>query len=175
MTTKFSVAKKLIPNRFSDITAMVALYRPGPMDLIDDFIEGKLNPASIKYPHPDLKPVLSETYGIAVYQEQALQIANVMAGYTLGEADILRRAIGKKKKAMMVKEKDKFIKGARTKGYTSQVAEKVWSYIEKFAGYGFNKFTVINAPIINILSRVIQILDINKNADSLVFKLGGGG
>ncbi|HKZ35562.1 MAG TPA: DNA polymerase III subunit alpha, partial [Patescibacteria group bacterium] len=133
------VAKKLKPSRFSDITAMVALYRPGPMDLIDDFIEGKLNPASIKYPHPDLKPVLAETYGIAVYQEQALQIANVMAGYTLGEADILRRAIGKKKRAMMVKEKDKFIKGARTKGYTSQVAEKVWSYIEKFAGYGFNK------------------------------------
>jgi DNA polymerase-3 subunit alpha len=133
------VAKKLAPSRFSDITAMVALYRPGPMDLIDDFIAGKKSPSLVKYPHPDLKEVLAETYGIAVYQEQALQIANVMAGYTLGEADILRRAIGKKKKSIMVKEKDKFIKGAREKGYTKEIADKVWSYIEKFAGYGFNK------------------------------------
>src|SRR3990167_3578786 len=79
-----SVARKLKPSRFSDITAMVSLYRPGPMALIDTFIAGKKNPAKIEYPHPDLKPVLEETYGIAVYQEQALQIANVMAGYTLG-------------------------------------------------------------------------------------------
>src|SRR3990167_2530001 len=95
-----SVARKLKPSRFSDITAMVSLYRPGPMALIDTFIAGKKNPAKIEYPHPDLKPVLEETYGIAVYQEQARQIANVMAGYTLGEADILRRAIGKKKRAI---------------------------------------------------------------------------
>ena len=97
------VARKLKPSRFSDITAMVALYRPGPMELIDDFIAGKLNPSRVRYPHPDLKEVLEETYGIAVYQEQALQIANIMAGYSLGEADILRRAIGKKKRALMVK------------------------------------------------------------------------
>jgi len=134
-----SVAKKLKPSRFSDITAMVALYRPGPMDLIDDFIAGKKNPASIKYPHPDLKPVLEETYGIAVYQEQALQIANVMAGYSLAEADLLRRAIGKKKHALMAKEKFKFIQQSRAKGYTKEIAERVWGYIEKFVGYGFNK------------------------------------
>ncbi|MFH0943489.1 MAG: DNA polymerase III subunit alpha [Candidatus Beckwithbacteria bacterium] len=134
-----SVAKKLLPNRFSDITAMVALYRPGPMDLIDDFISGKKNPSSIKYPHEDLKPVLAETYGIAVYQEQALQIANVMAGYTLGEADILRRAIGKKKRVLMTKERTKFIQQSREKGYNREVAERVWGYIEKFVGYGFNK------------------------------------
>ncbi|MCX6816387.1 MAG: OB-fold nucleic acid binding domain-containing protein, partial [Candidatus Beckwithbacteria bacterium] len=85
------------------------------------------------------KPVLSETYGIAVYQEQALQIANVMAGYSLGEADILRRAIGKKKKSLMFKEKIKFIKQSRAKGYTKEIADRVWGYIEKFAGYGFNK------------------------------------
>jgi len=133
------VARKLKPSRFSDITAMVALYRPGPMELIDDFIAGKNNPKKIKYPHPDLKPVLEETYGIAVYQEQALRIANVMAGYSLGEADILRRAIGKKKRSIMVKEKEKFIKQAQQKGYTQDIAQKVWSYIDKFAGYGFNK------------------------------------
>ena len=134
-----SVARKLKPSRFSDITAMVSLYRPGPMALIDTFIAGKKNPAKIEYPHPDLKPVLEETYGIAVYQEQALQIANVMAGYTLGEADILRRAIGKKKRSIMAKEKSKFIKGAQKKGYSSKIAEKIWGYIDKFAGYGFNK------------------------------------
>jgi len=133
------VARKLKPSRFSDITAMVALYRPGPMELIDDFISGKNNPSKVKYPHPDLKPVLEETYGIAVYQEQALQIANVMAGYSLGEADILRRAIGKKKRSIMVKEKEKFINQAKQKGYTQDIAQKVWSYIDKFAGYGFNK------------------------------------
>jgi len=133
------VAKKLQPSRFSDITAMVALYRPGPMDLIDDFIAGKKNPKKIQYPHIDLKPILEETYGIAVYQEQALQITNIMAGYSLGEADILRRAIGKKKRSLMVKEKTKFVSQAKQKGYTKEIAEKIWGYIDKFAGYGFNK------------------------------------
>lgn len=133
------VARSLKPNRFSDITAMVALYRPGPMELINDFIEGKNTPSSIKYPHPDLKPILEETYGIPVYQEQVLQIANVMAGYSLGEADILRRAIGKKKRSILEKEKKKFIAGAKKKGYTSAIADKIWGFIDKFAGYGFNK------------------------------------
>jgi len=133
------VARSLKPSRFSDITAMVALYRPGPMDLINDFIEGKKRPHKVKYIHKDLTPILEETYGIPVYQEQVLQIANVMAGYSLGEADILRRAIGKKKKSILDKEKKRFLKGAKDKGYSKQVAEKVWGFIEKFAGYGFNK------------------------------------
>lgn len=133
------VARKLEPTKFSDLTAMVALYRPGPMELIDTFIEGKKNPDAIIYPHPDLKPVLQETYGIPVYQEQVLQIANVMAGYSLGEADILRRAIGKKKKYILDKEKKKFISGSKVKGYTSKIAEMIWGFIDKFAGYGFNK------------------------------------
>jgi DNA polymerase-3 subunit alpha len=133
------VAKNLKPNKFSDITAMVALYRPGPMELIPDFIKGKAKPQSVVYPHKDLKPILKETYGIAVYQEQCLQIANVMAGYSLGEADILRRAIGKKKRSIMIKEKKKFIRQAKAKGYSAAIAERVWGYIEKFAGYGFNK------------------------------------
>ena len=133
------VARTLKPSAFTDITAMVALYRPGPMDLIQDFIEGKHHPSKVIYPHKDLEPVLKETYGILVYQEQALQIANVLAGYSLGEADILRRAIGKKKKEIMDEQKTEFVNRTIKHGYTKEIAEKVWSYIEKFAGYGFNK------------------------------------
>lgn len=133
------VARALKPSTFSDITAMVALYRPGPMDLINDFIEGKHHPSSVKYPHEDLKQVLQETYGIMVYQEQALQVAHVMAGYSLGEADILRRAIGKKKIEIMNEQHKEFINRSMKLGYAKDVADKVWSYIEKFADYGFNK------------------------------------
>ncbi len=133
------LAKNLKPSRFSDIAAMVALYRPGPMELIPEFIKGKLNPQSVKYPHEDLKPILEETYGIAVYQEQCLQIAIKMAGYSMAEADTLRRAIGKKKKSIMDKEKKKFINGTKKKGYELKTAQKVWHFIERFAGYGFNK------------------------------------
>ncbi|KKT97496.1 MAG: polymerase III, alpha subunit protein [Microgenomates group bacterium GW2011_GWB1_45_17] len=133
------VARTLKPSAFSDITAMVALYRPGPMDLINDFIEGKHHPSSIVYPHKDLEHVLKETYGIMVYQEQALEVAHVMAGYSLGEADILRRAIGKKKKEIMDQQRNEFVRRSVKQGYTKEIAEKVWSYIEKFAGYGFNK------------------------------------
>lgn len=133
------LSKQMKPNLFSDITALVALYRPGPMALIPEFVKGKLEPESVKYLHPDLKPILNETYGIAVYQEQVLAIANLMAGYTLGEADILRRAMGKKSISTMKKEKKKFVAQAVKKGYSETLAEKVWSFIEKFAGYGFNK------------------------------------
>ncbi|MBU0618768.1 DNA polymerase III subunit alpha [Patescibacteria group bacterium] len=133
------LARNLKPSVFSDITAMVALYRPGPMVLIEDFIRGKKNPDLVVYPHLKLRPVLEETYGIALYQEQCLQIANVMADYSLGEADILRKAIGKKKLSIMNKEKKRFTSQAQAKGYSKKVAEKVWGYIERFAGYGFNK------------------------------------
>ena len=133
------LAKKLEPNKFSDISAMVALYRPGPMQWINDFVAGKQNPNKIRYPHPDLKSVLAETYGIAVYQEQCMQIANQLAGYSMVEADALRYAIGKKKKKAMQKERIKFIAGCQKNGYSKEVAEKIWSLIEKFAAYGFNK------------------------------------
>jgi DNA polymerase III subunit alpha len=133
------VARSLQPSQFSDITAMVALYRPGPMDLIPQFIEGKHKPETIVYPHDDLKPILQETYGIMVYQEQILQIANEMAGYSLGEADILRRAIGKKKKKLLDENKKRFIKQSKDNGYTEEVSSKVWGFIEAFANYGFNK------------------------------------
>lgn len=133
------LARGLKPSVFSDLTAMVALYRPGPMALIDDFIAGKQDPSSIKYPHPDLEPVLKDTYGILLYQEQCMQAASVMAGFSLGQADELRRAIGKKKIEIMVKEKEKFGKGAKAKGYDQKTIDTVWGFIEKFAGYGFNK------------------------------------
>ncbi len=133
------LARQIKPNRFSDLGVMIALYRPGPMQFIPDFIAGKANEDKINYLHPDLKPILAETYGIAVYQEQCLQIANVIAGYSLGEADMLRRAIGKKKKEIMEKEKTKFVEGAVKNGYRREMAEEIFGLIEKFAGYGFNK------------------------------------
>ena len=133
------VAKTLKPSKFSDITAMVALYRPGPMDLIPQFIEGKHNPDKIEYPHESLKPFLEETYGIMVYQEQILEIVHFMAKYTMGEADMLRRAIGKKKKKILDKNKSRFIKESINNGYKKEVAEKIWGFIEAFANYGFNK------------------------------------
>lgn len=133
------LARDLKPTKFTDISAMVALFRPGPMEWIPSFIESKENPKKIKYPHPALKEILAETYGIAVYQEQCMQIANQMAGYTMVEADKLRMAIGKKKHEAMKKEKIKFINGCIKNGYSSSVAEKIFSLIEKFVGYGFNK------------------------------------
>lgn len=133
------LAKDLKPTKLTDLSAMVALFRPGPMAWIDDFLASKNDVKHIKYLHPDLKPILDETYGIAVYQEQCMQIANTMAGYTLAEADNFRKAIGKKKPELMKKEKEKFIKGCVAKGYTKKTAEDVFALIEKFVGYGFNK------------------------------------
>jgi DNA polymerase-3 subunit alpha len=133
------LAKDLKADKIEDISAMVALYRPGPMDLIPTFLEGKKHPTKIKYLHPDLKKVLGETYGILVYQEQVMDIAHMLAGYTKSQADILRMAVGKKKKYLMKKEHEKFLEGMSKNGYTKTVAEKLFGFIEKFAGYGFNK------------------------------------
>ncbi len=127
------------PAKISDLAAIGALYRPGPMDLIPAFIEGKKNPEKIVYLHPDLVPIFQETYGVLVYQEQVLEIANRLAGYSLGEADILRRAMGKKKKEIMEKEKKKFVEGCVKKKYSAKVAKDIYAFIEKFAAYGFNK------------------------------------
>jgi len=133
------LAKELKPNKMSDISAMVALYRPGPMDLIPLFLKGKKNPSQVRYLHKDLKPILAETYGVLVYQEQVMEIAHQLAGYTMSEADSLRMAMGKKKKKLMKKEKEKFIKGCLRNGYSKKLAESIWAFMEKFASYGFNK------------------------------------
>jgi DNA polymerase-3 subunit alpha len=131
--------KLLKPNVLEDIIAMVALYRPGPMDWIPDFISRKHGEKQITYLHPNLKPILEKTYGVAVYQEQVMQIARALAGFTLGEADVLRKAMGKKIFDLIQEQKIKFIEGCVTQGIDRKIGEKVFSYIEPFAGYGFNR------------------------------------
>ena len=131
--------KDLKPSNVSDIAAMIALYRPGPMEHIDRFIRSKYGKEKIKYPHEALKEILSETYGIIVYQDQVLKIAQAFGGYTLGEADILRKAMGKKIKEVMQAQKDTFIKGSLKKGFDNDIANEIFELIEPFAGYAFNK------------------------------------
>ncbi|MFL2652876.1 MAG: DNA polymerase III subunit alpha [Dehalococcoidia bacterium] len=131
--------KDLKPSSISDIAAMIALYRPGPMEHIDRFIRSKYGKEKIKYPHDALKDILSETYGIIVYQDQVLKIAQAFGGYTLGEADILRKAMGKKIKEVMQAEKDRFISGSLEKGFDEKTSNEVFELIEPFAGYAFNK------------------------------------
>jgi DNA polymerase III subunit alpha len=122
------------------ITALVSLYRPGPMDLIPDFIERRHGRVQIEYPHPLLEPISKETYGVLIYQEQVMQAAQVLAGYTLGAADLLRRAMGKKKAEEMAQQRGLFVKGAKAKNNIPESkANEVFDLLEKFAGYGFNK------------------------------------
>ena len=132
--------RRLQPDSFEDIIALVALFRPGPLQsgMVDDFIARK-HGAEIKYPHPELIPILKPTYGIILYQEQVMQIAQVLAGYTLGGADMLRRAMGKKKPEEMAKQRSIFQEGARARGVDADVAAYIFDLMEKFAGYGFNK------------------------------------
>ncbi len=129
----------LKPDRFEDIIAIIALYRPGPMDLIPDFIKRKQGKVPITYEAPELEPILKDTYGVIVYQEQVMAIANKVAGFSLGQADILRRAMGKKKPEEMEKLRVKFLEGATQKNIPEKKAEKLYELIQKFAGYGFNK------------------------------------
>jgi DNA polymerase III subunit alpha len=129
----------LKPERLEDIIAIVSLYRPGPMDLIPDFIERRHGRAKIKYEHPAMEKFTRETYGIMVYQEQIMQIASEMAGFSMGEADTLRRAMGKKDRDLMATQKEKFIGGCAERDIPAAKAERVWELMEKFAGYGFNK------------------------------------
>ena len=131
--------KELRPTKFTDIAAMVALYRPGPMEHIPTFIRAKHGLESVHYPHPDLLPILEDTYGVIVYQDQVLFIVQRFAGYSLGRADIIRKAMGKKDAAVMKKERQNFIDGSKTKGYSENEAGAIFSLIEPFAGYAFNK------------------------------------
>ncbi len=131
--------KELKPTLFEDIIAMNALYRPGPMSEIPRFIEGKNNRSSVKYPHESLKPILKETYGVMVYQEQITKLLQLVAGYTPGEADLVRKAIGKKKRDIMNAEEPKFIEGCKKQGLTEKEAKGLWAQIQPFADYSFNK------------------------------------
>ena len=133
------VLKKLKPTNLEDIAAVNALYRPGPMEQIDTFIKRKHGQEVVKYPHPILESILQSTYGVMVYQEQVMQVTSQMAGFTLGQADILRRAIGKKDGKVIETEKAHFIEGAIEKGIDVASASEVYHYIERFANYGFNR------------------------------------
>lgn len=136
-----SILKRLQPNSFGDIVALLSLYRPGPLGsgMVDDFIDRKHGKKAIEYPHPSLEEVLKETYGVILYQEQVMKIANIMADYSLGEADLLRRAMGKKNVEIMHENRSKFIERSIKKGYSREKAEEIFDLIDKFAGYGFNK------------------------------------
>jgi DNA polymerase-3 subunit alpha len=131
--------RELKPNEFEDIIAMVALYRPGPMEWIPEYISGKHQTKKIVYLHPKLEPILEKTYGVAIYQEQVMQISRELAGFSKGEADTLRKAMGKKIPTLLAEQKEKFISGCVKNGVDKELAEKVFSFIEPFAGYGFNR------------------------------------
>jgi DNA polymerase-3 subunit alpha len=133
--------KKLRPDCFEDIIAAGALYRPGPLEggMVDDFINRKHGRTKVTYTHPALEPILKDTYGVIVYQEQVMQISSALAGYSLGQADLLRRAMGKKKKEVMEKEKARFLDGAKKNRVDTKVADDIFELMAKFAGYGFNK------------------------------------
>ncbi|WP_262314559.1 DNA polymerase III subunit alpha [Lacticaseibacillus parakribbianus] len=134
-----AVLRRMRPSRFEDVIATNALYRPGPMEQIDTYIARKNGQQPITYPAAALAPILAPTYGVLVYQEQVMQVASVMGGLSLGEADLLRRAMSKKKQAVIEAERVKFMAGARQKGYEEMVAQTVYAYIERFAQYGFNR------------------------------------
>ncbi len=131
--------RELKPTVFEDIIAMVALYRPGPMEWIPDYIAGKHQKKKVSYLHPKLAPILEKTYGVAIYQEQVMQIARDLAGFSMGQADVLRKAMGKKIASLLAEQKEKFIEGCVKNGVYKELAEKVFSFIEPFAGYGFNR------------------------------------
>ncbi len=142
------VLRRLKPTEFEDIVAVNALYRPGPMENIPLFISGKHKDRSIDYLHPDLEPILKSTYGVIVYQEQIMQIASKLAGFSLGEADLLRRAVSKKKREVLESEREHFVSGCLAKGYPKETAVKVYEYIVRFADYGFNRSHAVAYSVI---------------------------
>ncbi|MCY4654299.1 MAG: DNA polymerase III subunit alpha [Dehalococcoidia bacterium] len=141
--------KELKPSALADVAAMIALYRPGPMEHISTFIDAKHGRVPVSYLHPALEEILEETYGVIVYQDQVLHIARTFAGYTLGEADIVRKAMGKKIPEIMAQEKEKFIKGALGQGFDQELADKVFALVEPFAGYAFNKAHSVSYGLIS--------------------------
>ncbi len=136
-----NLLRDMKPESFEDISSVLALYRPGPLGsgMVSDFIRRKRGEEPIEYPHPMLEPILKDTYGVIVYQEQVMQIANVMAGFTLGEADLLRRAMGKKLPEVLAQQRNRFLTGALERGIPEEIANHVFDLMEYFAGYGFNK------------------------------------
>ncbi|MBD8032302.1 MULTISPECIES: DNA polymerase III subunit alpha [Solibacillus] len=141
--------REIKPTHFLDIVAVNALYRPGPMEFIPLYARRKHKKEQVMMPHPDLTPILEETHGVIIYQEQIMRIANVMAGFSFGQADLLRRAVSKKKRDVLEQQRASFVKGAMAKGYTEQVAEEVYALIVRFADYGFPKSHAVAYSIIS--------------------------
>lgn len=156
--------KQIHPDRFEDITAVNALYRPGPMEFIPNYAARKHGSEQTEFPHPDLQPILGSTYGVIVYQEQIMQIAALMAGYTYGQADLLRRAVSKKKREVLEEEREAFTAGAVQKGYTKETASKVYDTIVRFADYGFNKSHAVAYSVISY-----QLAYIKANEPSVFY------
>ncbi len=163
-----NVLKRAKPNSIEELIALNALYRPGPMQYIDKFIDGKFGRIPIKYDHPSLEKYLKGTYGVIVYQEQVMQVAREVAGYSLGRADLLRKAMGKKKKEIIEKEKAPFIEGAVSRGYTKQNAAEIFEMLEPFAGYGFNK---AHAAAYSVLAYRTAYLKANYPAEFMAANL----
>lgn len=152
-----NLMQKLKPSSFSDLVAAVALFRPGPMDNIDLFIKRKYGKENISYLHPDLKPILEETYGVIIYQEQVMQILVTVGGYTYAEADNIRRAMSKKKESVMVSDRKHFISKAINKGYSEEVATNIYDLILKFANYGFNKAHSVSYALIGYQMAFLKV------------------
>ncbi len=148
--------KQMQVNSFEDICSALALYRPGPMDMINTFVDRKLGKEKVVYLHRDLEPILKSTYGIIVYQEQIILIACRFAGYSLGEADILRRAVSKKKKNVLEQERVKFVNSSIKNGYNKETAERIYEYIIKFANYGFNRAHSVAYSVVAYLTAYLK-------------------
>ncbi|MBU3934940.1 DNA polymerase III subunit alpha [Patescibacteria group bacterium] len=156
--------KQLKPTSFEDIVAMVALYRPGPMQFIPDFIKGKHGKKKIEYLHPKLEPILKTTYGVCVYQEQLMQIAQHLAGFSLAEADVLRKAVGKKIKELLHAQKEKFIAGCIKNNVPEKTAKEIWQWFLPFAEYAFNKCVTGDTEIINSeTGQIMKVENVYKN------------
>jgi len=162
------VLKRAKPATIEELIALNALYRPGPMDFIDQFIDSKWGRTPIKYPLPELEPILKETYGVIVYQEQVMQVAQKVAGYSLGQADLLRRAMGKKKPEILAKEEIPFIEGAVKLGYSKEKAKEIFELLVPFAGYGFNKS---HAAAYSVLAYQTAYLKANYPAEFMAANL----
>ena len=156
--------KQLKPTEFEDIVAMVALYRPGPIQFIPDYIARKQKKQAVKFLHPKLKPILEKTQGICIYQEQLMQIAQQLAGFSLAEADVLRKAVGKKIKSLLDEQEEKFINGCVNNGIKKEIAQRIWQWILPFAQYGFNKCVSGETKITNPQTgQLITIKELSKN------------
>lgn len=165
---------QLLPENFSDVVALISLYRPGPMENIPEFIARKHGRKEIAYDHPLLEPILKETYGLIVYQEQVMQIAQVLAGFSLGQADLLRRAMGKKKADVMKQQREIFLEGCEKKGIDPADAERIFTLMEKFAAYGFNKSHSAAYTMITFQTAYLKAhYPVEFMAQLLTYEIGG--